>query len=637
MEQKIYEGVVFINTKGNGYVKTKELDDSIEIPNQHLLTSLHGDKVRAIVNGKNEYGNPIGEIVEIISRSKVGFSGTLAKDELGFYLIPSDPKIHIQMRIPNDALLGALLGDKVFTTITRWTDQQSLPVGEVLRVLGKPLENNAEMMGIALEKGFDENFPKAVLEEAEKLKEEGISGDELKIRKDIRGITTFTIDPADAKDFDDALSVQFLPNGNIEVGVHIADVSHYVRPDTELDKEAARRATSVYLVDRTIPMLPEVLSNELCSLNPKEDKLTFSAIFELDEKANVLHEWFGRTIMHSDHRFTYENAQEVLNEEQGIYFKELSTLNTLAKKLEKKRMEAGALSLDQDEVKFLLDQHGVPIKVYKKERGDTNHLIEEFMLLANRKVAEFIAKKSEDEANVFVYRIHDLPDQDKMGELKLFLKKLGFETHLNKDGVIPSQELNNILEKLEGKEEKNTVHTAVIRSMAKAIYSTKNIGHYGLAFEYYTHFTSPIRRYPDTLVHRLLAIYLSGEKVPEALWHNYDHMCDHSSKREKEASDAERASIKYKQVEYMTYRVGQTFDGVVTGISRNGIFVEDKESKCEGMIRLKDLGTDFYNYDEKENCIIGTRTKKIFKIGDNLPIKVASANLEKKIIDYIPG
>ena len=441
-------------------------------------------------------------------------------------------------------------------------------------------------------------------------------------------------DPADAKDFDDALSFQVLPNGNVELGVHIADVSHYVRPGTKLDDEAKKRSTSVYLVDRTIPMLPEALSNDLCSLNPNTDKLTMSAVFELDQNGNVKTEWFGKTIIHSDKRFTYEEAQEILDAGKGLYYEELKTMNDIAKRLTKTRMEAGALSLDQDEVKFKLDDNGVPIAVYRKVRGDTNRLIEEYMLLANRKVAEFIAKKSQIKENIFVYRVHDAPEKGKMQELHDFLKKIGYPLKMI-EGYIPAHELNKLLEELDGKDEKNTIHTAIIRSMAKAVYSTNNIGHYGLAFECYTHFTSPIRRYPDTLVHRLLFKYLQGEVVPEKEWHEYREQCDYSSKREKEAADAERASIKYKQVEYMTYHVGEVFNGVVTGVGRNGAFVEDIETKCEGMIRLKDLGGDFFKFDEKENTIVGEKTKKTYKLGDHVKIKVASADLVKKIIDYV--
>lgn len=638
VEKKLYEGTLFVSPKHVGYVRTNELDNSIEIKNENLGTGLHGDKVLAKITGINEYNNPVGEVVEILRRSKFGYAGVLEKNETGNLVVtPSDPKMHIHIEVVDNEI-GAKLGEKVFIKIVNWTNQSVKPKGVITHVLGKPFENNAEMLGISMEKGFDSNYPNDVLEEASEIKESSKNKDSLennlKDRRDMRTTTTFTIDPADAKDFDDALSFKKLDNGHFEVGIHIADVSHYVTPGSALDHEAYKRQTSVYLVDRTIPMLPEVLSNDLCSLNPNEDKLTMSAIFELDENGAVYSEWFGKTIIHSDKRFTYENAQEILNKKSGEFFNELNTLNKIAKNLTEARMQAGAIALDQEEVKFKLDENGVPIGVYTKERGDTNKLIEELMLLANRKVAEYVAKKAENKANIFVYRVHDMPDPDKMKELAEFLKNLGYPMKL-KDGVIPSRDLNNLIKKLEDTEVKDTVSTAIVRSMAKAIYSTKNIGHYGLAFKYYTHFTSPIRRYPDVMVHRFMQAYLNGKEVPEAEWASYAKTCDYASSREKEASDAERASIKYKQVEYMTYHIGQVYDGVVTGVNKSGIFVEEKVSKCEGMIRLRDLGNDFFVYDERKGQVTGRNTKKVFKLGTHLKIKVANANLDKKIIDYV--
>jgi ribonuclease R len=637
-KNKLYEGTLSMSPKNIGYVRTKELDESIEVQTDNLGTGLHGDKVIVKITGINDYNNPTGEIIEVIRRAKFGYSGTLKKDAKGQLILePSDPKMQTCIEIIDNEI-NAQEGDKIFVTIASWANQHVCPKGVITHILGKPFENNAEMLGISMEKGFDSNYPADVINEADEIKKNSTSTDSLennlKNRKDIRGITTFTIDPADAKDFDDALSFQKLDNGHYEVGVHIADVSHYVTPGSALDHEAYKRQTSVYLVDRTIPMLPEVLSNDLCSLNPNEDKLTMSAMFEIDENGKIYKEWFGKTIMHSDKRFTYENAQENIRNQSGDFFAELTILNNIAKKLTQERMNAGAIALDQEEVKFKLDDNGVPIGVYIKERGDTNKLIEEFMLLANRKVAEYVAKKAEAKANIFVYRVHDLPNEDKMKELAEFLKSLGYPMKL-KDGIIPSRDLNALMKKLEDSEFKDTVHTAVIRSMAKAIYSTKNIGHYGLAFKYYTHFTSPIRRYPDVMVHRFTQAYLLGEEVPEAEWASYAKTCDYASQREKEASDAERASIKYKQVEYMTYHIGETFDGVVTGLSRSGIFVEDKSTKCEGMIRLKDLGNDFFAYDEKKNEIIGRSTNKKFILGTKLKIKVVNADLTKKIIDYV--
>lgn len=635
------EGTISINSKGVGYVTVtgdKRRENDIEIPHDKLATALHGDTVSIKTSGKSYTGARAGKVTKVIRRAKAGFSGVLEKQDGNFVVIPSDQKMYANISIDKNSLHGAKVGQKVFAEIISWKDASELPQGNIQKVLGMPGENNAEMAGIALEKGFSEEFPTAVNIAAEKLKEEGITSAEIAQRRDFRAVPTFTIDPADAKDFDDALSYLELPNGNIEVGIHIADVSHYVRPGTVLDNEAIKRATSVYLVDRTIPMLPEVLSNDLCSLKPNEDKLTMSAVFELDNNAHVVKQWFGKTIIHSDKRFTYEEATEIIVNKEGEFAKELIGLNTLAKLLTKERFKNGALSLDQDEVKFILDMNGVPIKVYTKTRGDSNRLIEEFMLLANKKVAERIGfpngkKPTKENEQVFVYRIHDLPDKEKMLNLHDYLHSLGYEVTL-KNGIIPSKELNSLIVSLEGKDEKNAVHTAIIRSMQKAIYSTKNIGHYGLGFEHYTHFTSPIRRYPDIIVHRTLDTYLHHNTIPKQLWAGYEEDSIHSSMREKEASDAERASIKYKQVEYMSYRIGEEFNGVVSGISDWGMYIEESETKCEGMIKLKDIDGDFYELDRKSMTIQGKKNKRKFAIGDKVRIKVIRADMVKKIIDY---
>jgi ribonuclease R len=626
-------GTISITGKGLGYVRTKEQknkDESIEIDPAFLNTALQGDTVRVLLHPLKKGYQQTGEVLEVMARSKAGFSGVLELENGTYFLLPSDTRMYTDIIIPEDKLNGAKAGEKVFAVITNWADPKKAPQGEIRKVLGRPGENNAEMLGIALEKGFSSDFPEEVEEEAENLKAETDISKEAKNRRDFRQTLTFTIDPEDAKDFDDALSFLELPNGHYEIGIHIADVSHYVTPGTALDREAARRGTSVYLVDRTIPMLPEALSNDLCSLNPNEDKLTMSAVFDMDKDGKVHKEWFGKTVIHSDKRFSYESAQKVLNDGAGEYFKELDIMNKIAKKLTKERFEEGAVSLDQEEVKFQLDENGVPLRVYKKTRQDTNHLIEEFMLLANRKVAELIAKGND---KVFVYRIHDLPNKEKMSDLVFFLKKLGYDLP-NKGGEVTSKSLNELIKSLEGREEKDTIQTAIIRSMAKAIYSTKNIGHYGLAFEYYTHFTSPIRRYPDTVVHRLLQHYLEKKSISKDRWHEYETISMYSSQREKEAAEAERASIKYKQVEYMTYRIGQVYDGVITGVTDFGIFVEEKETKCEGLVRLKDLGDDFYVLNEKEMSIVGRNSKKTYRLGDKVKIKVKDANLNKKMIDY---
>ncbi|HTH93436.1 MAG TPA: ribonuclease R [Candidatus Paceibacterota bacterium] len=632
-----YEGQINISTKGIGYVKVRDLDISVEIPREALNKAFHGDTVKAEVTALPGPAseNPQGKVIDITRRSKVGYSGTLSFEGGSHQIVFTDGRMYTPIIISQDKLNGAVPGDKVFTRIIEWNDPMGAPSGEVTRILGKPLENNAEMLSLALEKGFDNTYPDAVIKEAEEINEHGITEEEKNNRRDFRSTVTFTIDPEDAKDFDDAISVKFLEDGNIEVGIHIADVSHYVQPGMAIDKEASARATSVYLVDRTIPMLPEVLSNDLCSLNPDVDRLTFSAVFILNQKYELVDEWYGKTVIHSHQRFTYENAQKVLDDKNGPYLKELEAALAIAQTLEKKRFEDGAISLETEEVKFKLDANGFPIGVYKKERGPTHHMIEELMLLANRKVAEFIATHDKHADEVFVFRVHDHPDPERVENLQLFLKRVGYNLQVNENGVIPSKELNNLVLSLEGKPERETVQTAIVRSMAKAIYSTKNIGHYGLAFKYYTHFTSPIRRYPDLVVHRLLFEYLQHKHIPKELWHYYDEISSHSSQREKEAADAERASIKYKQVEYMSTRIGQTFDGVVTGVSRNGLFVEEKDTRCEGMVRLRDIGKDYYEYNEKTLSIVGRSTKKEYRIGDRIRFKVTAADLNKRLLDYV--
>lgn len=643
------QGIISITAKGTGYVeilddkqiikKIKQKNQDIEIDYKHLNTALNGDTVEILLFPKTE-GRIRGEVTKIIKRAKTCFAGVLEEENSIFFLKPDDTKMYTDILIPNIYLNNAKNGEKVFVEMTSWKDPRKAPEGKIMKVLGCPGDHDTEMISIALERGFSEKLPDEVEKEGEKIKQIGIRKEDYIGRKDFRNTLTFTIDPADAKDFDDAISFKEINENEYEVGIHIADVSYYVKPDSPLDKEAEKRATSVYLVDRTIPMLPESLSNDICSLVPNKDRLTMSAVFVMDKNANIKNSYFGRTVIHSQKRFTYEEAEISIKNSNAPLHKELSILNEIAKKLTKDRFANGAISLDQEEVKFVLDKNGTPIKVNKKERGDSNRLIEEFMLLANKKVAELFSKdknkKDGKVPKVFIYRVHDVPSTEKMADLAFFLKSLGHKVTLQ-NGIIPTHQINKILKNLEGHNEKDTVHRAIIRSMAKAIYSTSNIGHFGLAFKDYTHFTSPIRRYPDIIVHRLLMEYLSGNKNQNTKNKvtDYESISRKSSEQEKKASEAERSSIKYKQVEYMSSRIGQKFTGIISGVNEWGIYVEELETKSEGMVRVRDMTGDFYTFNEKKLELFGQKTKKRYRLGDRVVIKVKGVDLERKTIDYV--
>ncbi len=631
------EGLISISAKGTGYVKTDIKGQDIEIDSKHLNTALHGDMVLVLLHAKIK-DRTTGEVLQIISRAKIGFAGVLEKENNMYFLKPDDTKMYTDILIHESGLNGAKVGQKVYGKIISWKDPHKMPEGTIEKVLGKPGDNDTEMHAIAMEKGFAAELPIKVEEEAKKIKTHGINEADYKNRRDFRKTTTFTIDPIDAKDFDDAISFKELNKDEYEIGIHIADVSYYVKPGTALDTEAKERGTSVYLVDRTIPMIPEVLSNDLCSLVPNKDRLTMGAVFVINKNGEVKNEWYGRTVIHSQKRFTYEEAEKSIHSASAPLHKELAILNSIAKKFTKIRFDNGALSLDQEEVKFILDAKGVPLKVIKKIRGDSSRLIEEFMLLANRKVAEVMARVLKKDAGVFLYRIHDLPEKDRMADLAFFLRSLGYKISLV-NGLIPNHEINNLLKSLEGKNAKETirgtVHRAVIRSMAKAVYSTQNIGHYGLAFKYYTNFTSPIRRYPDILVHRFVNNYLAGKKTGKEELKTYEKMTRIASEQEKRASEAERSSIKYKQVEYMSTRLGKTFEGIISGVTEWGMYVEEVETKCEGLVRVRDMTGDFYVFNEKRLELMGQKKKKKYRLGDRVKIKVKTVDLEKKTIDYV--
>ncbi len=624
-------GIVDMKSTGKAYVIPDEEGEDIFIAANNTGKALHGDKVKVSMFPKRKSKKNEGEIVEIIERAKTDFVGIFSLSHGFAFVVPDRITMPLSIYIPKGKYKGAKDGQKVIVHLTDWPDNAKNPFGEIVKVLGNPGENNVEMQSILAEYEYPLDFPKAVEKEAKAISEK-IKSSEIKKRRDFRNVFTVTIDPHDAKDFDDALSLQYLPNGNYEVGVHIADVSHYVQPGSAIDAEAQERGTSVYLVDRTIPMLPEKLCNMVCSLRPDEEKLAFSVIFELNEDADIVNKWIGKTVIKSNRRYAYEEVQDMIEGADGDNKKELMTLNDLATKLRAKRMKEGCINFHSEEVKFILDENGKPIDTYVKVQKEANMLIEDFMLLANKTIAETMSKSSKYKDYTFVFRIHDEPNPEKLSNFIQLVSKLGYSMNISsREKLVKSY--NALFDAVDGKGEKNLVESVAIRTMAKAVYSTTNIGHYGLAFPYYTHFTSPIRRYPDLMVHRLIERYLI-ENQPSVDKEEYEELCLHASEMEKRAADMERESVKYKQAEYLQDQIGKVFDGLISGISKWGIYVELKKSKCEGLIRYADLDDDFYYLDEENFRVIGQDYGNIYQLGDEVKIRVKDVNLIKKQLDF---
>ncbi|TRX01713.1 ribonuclease R [Flavobacterium gawalongense] len=638
-----YEGKIDMTGRKTAYFVCPDLEEDVFIPTNNLNHALDKDIVKVYVYNRRKGKRPEGEVIEVIERNKTDFVGVIDIQKNFSFVSTANPKMYTDIFIPKDKIGAAEQGDVVLVHIEDWPDRADSPFGKVIKVLGKPGEHDTEIHAILAEYGLPAEFPIEVETYAKKI-DTSIEASEIAKRRDMRDTLTFTIDPKDAKDFDDALSFKKLENGNYEIGIHIADVSYYLEEGTILDDEAYQRATSVYLVDRVVPMLPEVLSNFACSLRPNEEKYTFSAIFEITEKSQVVNQWFGRTVIFSDQRFSYEEAQYIIETKDDIIPEEIAItgssyqvaeeivsatlkLDELAKIFRKRRMAEGAISFDKVEVKFNLDQNGEPQGVYFKISKDANHLIEEFMLLANKKVAEFIGKQKK----TFIYRIHDEPNEDKLIAMQTVIAKFGYKIDFRNKGDI-SKSLNALMEEVNGKKEQNLIDTLAIRSMSKAKYSTDNIGHYGLAFDYYSHFTSPIRRYPDVMVHRLLQHYLDGGKSVDE--ETYETKCVHSSTMEGLATNAERDSIKYMQVKYMQDHQDQEFLGVISGVTEWGIYVEIIENKCEGMCRIRDIKDDYYTFDEKQYALTGATSGKLLQLGDEIYVKVKNADLVKKQLDF---
>jgi ribonuclease R len=629
----IIKGRISMKQTGKAYLipDNTEIED-VFIASNNTGRSLNGDIVKVHLFPARKSRRPEGRVIEILKRGKDVFVGTIKEAKNISYFIPDNTNMPIDILIPNQYLCGAKTGQKVVAKITEWSEHARNPFGEVVQILGYPGDNTVEMISILIDQNFNPTFSEEAEKEAAKIPT-AITENEIFVRRDFRDTLTITIDPEDAKDFDDAISFKKMNNGHYQVGVHIADVSYYVKPGTAIEAEAFKRATSVYLVDRTISMLPEILSNNICSLRPNEDKLCFSAVFELDETGKIYKQWIGKTVINSNRRFNYEEVQQIIETQTGEYHEEIQILNTIAKALRKERFDRGSINFVTEEVKFILDENAKPIGVYLKKDMDSNQLIEDFMLLANRKVAELIGKVPQGkEAKSFVYRIHDKPLEEKINKFNTFIGKLGYSLRLNSRKSL-ADSINSLFFSVQGKGEQNVIETLAIRTMQRAIYSTDNIGHYGLSFKYYTHFTSPIRRYPDLMVHRLLTRYMDGKSSVDK--QELEAKCKHSSDMEQRAVEAERNSVKYKQAEYLSDKVGQEFDGLISGVSKWGIWVQLSETKCEGMVSVKSLTDDFYYYDEENYCYMGQHTGKMYRLGDKVRICVKDVQLTKKQMDFV--